>query len=119
MTAPDILLAPRVAAAENAVVLRQCGKLFCDLQFVERTQEAEIADLRAERGFRVIRKVPLKGEGLGILMVDARRAVGRLVGARLVGENDVSRARQVRAVQPQKRDDRGKWRVSVEEALFV
>ena len=117
--APDILPAADIAAAENAVILRHCGKKLCDLIFAHRAQEAEIQHAGGDILFFIFMKIPLESEALGILMIDRAARDGALIGARLVRQHHIPQPVQICRQHARKRHDGGKRRVTVEKSRAV
>ena len=95
------------------------AEFFRDLQFVERPQNAEIADAGQDIFFDIGGKIALKFVGFGILMIDFAADNIALICARFVRENDVLTAGQIRTVERQKRDDRRERRMAVQKTLSV
>ena len=96
--------AAEIAAFEHIQILFPvAGKVFGDLQLIERAQQAEIANTPGDILLQVPVKIALKFKGLGVLVVDGRTGNIPLIGARLVGEHNMLPPRKHSAVRAQKR----------------
>ena len=86
MSAPDILLASRIAAAENIMISSCACKIFCNLKFRQWAEHAEIIDTASQPVLFIFVEILFKFKALGVLMVDSASGNGTFIGTGLVGE---------------------------------
>ena len=89
VAAPDILLAPDVAAAKDLVIAGGAGEITGNLKFRERAKHTEIVDVAMNIFFFVIVKILFKLKTFGVLVVDHASGYGAFIGAGFVGQRDI------------------------------
>ncbi len=112
-------LLPALQERKNLEILRAGGEFLGYLSLVERAQQAEIPYRQPEIPVGEIPEILLEFIRFGVLMIDPRAADVGFIRARFIGEGDILRPDEIRAVVTKEGDYRRERRVTVQVAPAV